>query len=319
VVYCVIPRDLAAELHAPLRRHFASRGDVEVVVERRCRDRRVAERRVDPEPTAEDNRRRIRNLGGRRVAERRAALAPVPAPELPRRARPHAERLLFVERVVRTSEQEEDVDTARLVTRIQAGDRELVGELYLRYFDRIFGYVQMVLRDRHEAEDITQQVFVRVLEALPAYERREQRFRAWLFAIVRNQLVDELRKRNRLDLVEPRALEEQRDRTVNGEPDLSALGWISDRELMLFVERLPVQHRQVLVLRYMLDLPAKDIARILDRSPADVRKIQERALRFLSKRLSALGRTPREDERAHWRRRPSFMGVLRSRRFALRH
>jgi RNA polymerase sigma-70 factor (ECF subfamily) len=318
VIYCLVPQALAPKLHEPLRRHFRDDPSVEVVVERRRRERRGNDRREDACPDAPaSERRRIRNLGGRRIADRRAAVVPVSVPELPRRARGYADQLVFVERVVRTGEQEEDLDTSRLVTRIQAGDREGFAELYLRYFDRVYGYVTMVLRDRHEAEDVTQQVFVQVLESLPGYERRRQPFRAWLFVLVRNLMVDELRKRNRLDVVEPRTLERERERIENGDPDLSALGWITDRDLMLFIERLPVQHRQVLLLRYMLDLTSREVAAILGRSPADVRKIQERALRFLNKRLAALGREPRRGRQAPLRRRPTFLGVLRARRFAL--
>jgi RNA polymerase sigma-70 factor (ECF subfamily) len=280
VIYCLVPQALAPKLHEPLRRHFRDDPSVEVVVERRRRERRGNDRREDACPDAPaSERRRIRNLGGRRIADRRAAVVPVSVPELPRRARGYADQLVFVERVVRTGEQEEDLDTSRLVTRIQAGDREGFAELYLRYFDRVYGYVTMVLRDRHEAEDVTQQVFVHV--------------------------------------VEPRTLERERERIENGDPDLSALGWITDRDLMLFIERLPVQHRQVLLLRYMLDLTSREVAAILGRSPADVRKIQERALRFLNKRLAALGREPRRGRQAPLRRRPTFLGVLRARRFAL--
>jgi RNA polymerase sigma-70 factor (ECF subfamily) len=320
MIYCVVPRELAPKLHDPLRRHFRDDPGVEVVVERRKAERRCDDRRGG-EAERKADRRLIRNATGRRVADRRVALVGVPAPELPRRARAHAGEILFLERVVRTAEQDEDIDTARLVTRIQAGDSDGYAELYLRYFDRVYGYARMVLRDSHEAEDLTQQVFLRILEALPGYERRRQPFRAWLFVVVRNHMFNELRKRNRLDVMEPATIDRERERAADPEQaNLSALDWITDRDLMIFVERLPAPQRQVLLLRYMLDLPTSEIAQIMGRQPDDVRKLQQRALRFLQARLSALGRTPqRGANRTPWRRRPSQMGVLRSRRFALRY
>jgi hypothetical protein len=96
------------------------------------------------------------------------------------------------------------------------------------------------------------------------------------------------------------------------------LGWISDSDLTLFVERLPLVHRQVLLLRYMLDLPFAEIAGILDRTPEDVRKIQGRALAFLRQRLAAVGRAPRGPGRRTGhvaRTRQAY--VLRRRRYAL--
>jgi RNA polymerase sigma-70 factor (ECF subfamily) len=319
LIYCVVPRDLAARLHEPLRRHFHEDPNVEVVVERRRAKRRQGDRRGDDaSATPPSERRHIRNASGRRIADRRAAIAAVAAPSLPRRARPYADQLVFVERISPTGEQAEDIDTARLITRIQGGDREGYAELYLRYFDRVYGYLRVALRDAHEAEDVAQQVFVKVLEGLPGYERRRQPFRAWLFVLVRNTVLNELRQRHRLDVVAPQDLEHQREQLAGAaDTRLEALNWITDRELLLFIERLPIAQRQVLLLRFMLDLPASEIAEIVGRRPEDVRKLQERALRFLNKRLTAVGRGPREGKRTPWRRRMTVMGVLRERRFAL--
>jgi RNA polymerase sigma-70 factor (ECF subfamily) len=338
LIYCLVPRELAPELHEALRKHFREDPSVEVVVERRMVERRAAaDRRGATEeaapapararagaPARERNpaadRRRIRNAQGRRVADRRVSVVSVDFPPLPRKARPHADELRFIERVVPTDEQEEDLDTARLVTRIQAGDREGYAELYLRFFDRVYSYARVLIKDRHEAEDLTQQVFVKVLEGLPKYERRRQPFRAWLFIIVRNTLLTELRKRNRFDVTEPAEIDRQRERMHEPEENgggLGALEWITDRELLLFVERLPLPQRQVLLLRFMLDLPASETAQIVGRTPDDVRKLQHRALRFLEERLTAVGRTSRDARRIPWLRRYSQMRVLRERRFAL--
>jgi RNA polymerase sigma-70 factor (ECF subfamily) len=315
MIYCVVPRELALKLHELLRAHFRDDPTVEVVVERRGADRRLeSERRQrDPDAIAEE-RRRIRGAEGRRVADRRASAVEVEQPSLPRRARPFAADLLFLERIEPTSEQVEDEDTARLVTRIQAGNRDGYAELYMRYFDRIYTYLRVALDDAHEAEDATQQVFVNALEALPRYERRGSPFRAWLFSITRNYLRTQLRRRARLELTDPATM--SRDEVGREDEELRALSWLSDKDLMVFVERLPLAQRQVLVLRYMLDLTADETGALLGRTPADVRKLQSRALHFLRARLSAVGRVPRRP-RSGMVRRLRKAPVLRSRRFAL--
>ncbi|MGH2957625.1 MAG: RNA polymerase sigma factor [Solirubrobacterales bacterium] len=213
-------------------------------------------------------------------------------------------------------EREEDADTARLVARIQEGADEKFATLYERYFDRVYAYLRVLLRDSHEAEDATQQVFTQVLEALPRYEKREAPFRAWLFTIARNHGLRRLRQRRR---VEPLEEEETIERRRPGEPEqeLPALNWISDGDLMLFLERLPEPQRQVLMLRFMLDLSTDEIARVLERTPSDVRALQSRALRFLRQRLTALGRRSEFGGRARISRRFRQAPVLRLRRFAL--
>jgi RNA polymerase sigma-70 factor (ECF subfamily) len=226
-------------------------------------------------------------------------------------------RIAFLQRIEPSTEQGEDLDTARLVTRFQAGDREAFAELYTRHFDRVYGYLRVAVKSAHEAEDLAQQVFMRVFEALPRYERRAQPFRAWLFVLVRNAAISALRKNHGIEVEDPVELDRHRDASAPADDALPVLSWISDRDLMLFVERLPLAQRQVLLLRYMLDLSNVQIAEILERTPMDVGKLHHRAVEFLRARLQAVGRAPRHTERAQWRRKTTRVQVLRSRRFAL--
>jgi RNA polymerase sigma-70 factor (ECF subfamily) len=227
--------------------------------------------------------------------------------------------LLFIERLEPGSQQLEDIDTARLVTRIQSGDTDAFATLYTRYFDRVYGYLHVILRNAHESDEVTQEVFTRVLAAVGDYERRDKPFRSWLFAIVRNCALDRVRDQQRTELRAPDEFRDNGDEQVQPVA-LGALSWISDPEVMMLVERLPLAQRQVLVLRYLLDLPSRDVAEILQRSHADVRILQHRALQFLRQRLEALGRTPEHGRRGGIRMRiyGKQLRVLRTRRFALR-
>jgi RNA polymerase sigma-70 factor (ECF subfamily) len=323
VVYCVIPWDLAERLHEPLRRHFVARSDVEVVVERRARERRAAQERRSPaaspsgSPPGAD-RRRILAAGGRRAGERRAVAVAVTPMELPRRVRPFAAQLLFVERVEPSGLDREDIDTDRLIARIQSGDREAFAALYQRYFDRVYGYLSVALRDHHLAEDGAQHVFMRVFESLPGYARRSAPFRAWLFVVVRNHAISQLRRSKRIALCDPAELDRQREAEAPAAAE-NVLDWISNRELLMFIERLPLAQREVLVLRYVLDLTFAQIAAALGRSPDDVRMLQHRALTMLRQRLAAVEHGGRGRSRASIRRCRDQAPVLRMRRFALGH
>jgi RNA polymerase sigma-70 factor (ECF subfamily) len=208
----------------------------------------------------------------------------------------------------------EDAASDRLVARFQSGDRDAFGELYLRYFDRVYHYLRIVLRDAAQAEDSVQQVFLQALEALPRYEFRGRPFRAWLFVLVRHHALRQLSTQGR---VQPVA--QLDDRPGDAEPhDAAALHWITDHDLVLLVERLPLPQRQVLLLRFMLDLPATQVASILGYTPENVRKLQARALAFLRERLAGLGREPRSGGRVRMYRQIRPAVVTRHRRFALR-
>lgn len=307
-------------------RHFAGDEGVEVVVERRERDRRGGRERRggNGKKPAGGERRRVRVRGDRRLDERRATLVPVAEPpDLPRRARRHADSLLFVVRMEPSTQEQEDRDTARLVARFQAGDSDAFGKLYSRYYHRVYAYLKVALRDRYEAEDLAQDAFTNLFVKLRSYEQTDKPFRHWLFVAVRNVAIDALRKRARIEVsdevVADRLEEEAADVPDEFEEKvLPRLSWITDRDLQVLVERLPLPQRQVLILRYMLDLPAKEVAEHLGHTPANVRKLQHRALAFLFERLTALGRTPeRPYQTEKWTRRINQAGVLRERRWAL--
>jgi RNA polymerase sigma-70 factor (ECF subfamily) len=311
MIYCIVPESLALELHDMLRQHYRDMPGVEVVIERRQVERRtIAERRAAD--TLDE-----RRDACRREAERRAALVSVgPPSKLPPEAAAYRGWLRFFRAEDADDLATEDRGSAALVVRFQRGDEDAFSALYLRYFDRIYAYMRVVLTDNHSAEDATQQVFIKLYEALPRYEDRGHPFRAFLFVVARNHAVSELRRRQRLDPVDP--VEIDRHREPLEDTAVSNLPWVSDRELLNLIERLPLAQRQVLVLRFMLDLTHAQIGQILERNPEDVRALLYRALGFMRTRLKAMGRG--EDsvvQRMPMCRRAPAAPVARARRAAL--
>jgi RNA polymerase sigma-70 factor (ECF subfamily) len=316
VYYIVIPATLAEKLHDRLRRHFEDEPTVAIVVETRRSDRRRGDRRgAQAEPPSAGERRRIRNQRGRRIAERRAPALPVEPPVLPRFAQPYADEILVLERVQPAGRHEEDVETARLVARAQSGDSDAMPELYLRHFDGVYSYMRVALRDEHEAEDATQDVFLKAVQALPRYELRASvPFRAWLFRIARNELITRVRKTKWVQCEDPERITRRCDAATPAASD--ALERMSNGDLMVLLERLPLPQRQVIALRYMLDLSTEEMGTVLNRSPEAVRQLEYRARRSLEGRLQAIHRRgERRREAMVMRVRP--MTVLRARRFAL--
>lgn len=313
IVYCLIPADLAGKLHDELREHFLDNSEVEVVVERRKADRRSkVERRIaKAEPPHGRERRTVTNPSGRRIEDRRvpqAAIEPLP---LPRRARRYADRMIFIESHEPASEAARDADGTRLALQAQAGDPDAFSELYRRYFDSVYTYLRAALKEHHEAEDRTQQVFTKVLEALRKYTVEEGiPFRAWLFRIARNEAISHLRKLGHVDVEAPETIERRREAAAPpDEPQLGLeLDWLSNEDLIFLVERLPPLQRQVLTLRYRLGLSNKEIATIIGRSQAAVGQLHYRATQFLAERLEAVGRRRGSDST---RRTPMLIRLRR--------
>lgn len=321
MIYCIVPPEIWPALQDPLERFYREDPSVEVMVERRAGERRgtggrrSANGRHAP-PGGE--RRAVRNREGRRVGERRALTMPVSAPLLPRRARRHTRELDFVERIEPPPVYLEDQEAARLVCRAQMGDREAFNELYGRYFKRVSGYLRAALCDEHEAEDIAQDAFIRVLAKLPSYEIRPGKpFRAYLFLIARRQAIKHMAKHGRVRLEAPERISDLRDEIAE-DADLRSVDWLSDGSLQPEFQRLSAAQRRVLMLRYLVGLTTSEVSEVVGGKPESIRRMQNRALRSLQTRLTAVGHhRPRQLQQQPMvvLRQPA--NVLRARRFAL--
>jgi RNA polymerase sigma-70 factor, ECF subfamily len=156
------------------------------------------------------------------------------------------------------------------VRRAKAGDGDAVRYLYILFAPNVFGYARSILRDEHEAEDVTQQVFARLMTALARYEERGVPFSAWLLRITHNTAIDHMRRR--LTLCDETTVAE-----VSDENRAQELG----RALRDALEDLPEGQRQVLVMRHVRGFSAGEIAERLDKSEDAVHGLHHRGRRAL--------------------------------------
>lgn len=167
-----------------------------------------------------------------------------------------------------------------LVGRATAGDREAFGELYERCVGRVFRHVLYMINDVDLAEDLTEQTFLRALEAIHRYERRGVPFLAWLLRIARNLYLNDQRvQRNNS------SVRKNWDGGVVVSPESFCEAKLDGEEVWRAVRALDGDQRQVIVLRFMDGLSYADVARVLGKSVGAVRVAQYRALRALRRRL----------------------------------
>ncbi len=179
-----------------------------------------------------------------------------------------------------------DVDPDLEDVRAAQRDRAAFATLYRRYLDRVYGYCFYLLGDHHDAEDATERTFVAAMAAIGRYRDEGATFRAWLFRIAHNQLANALRARQRQRATSLEAIEEPA-----GEADPARMiGQAEEtRRLRRALDALPEDRRQVIVLRFVDGLSAREIGAVMGRSPGAVRVLQHRALRDLAERLDRSG------------------------------
>ena len=177
---------------------------------------------------------------------------------------------------------DEAVDVRALVARAQQGDRAALEELYLLHFDRIYSYLHMSVGNRHDAEDLTTQTFLKMLEAIGRFRWQSAPFSAWLFRIAHNLAIDHFRARKRVqpedEVPEPSGLEES-------SAEDQAFDSIGRAGMLELIERLSAEQRQVLTLKFLFGFVNAEVAGILGKTEGAVKSLQHRALASLQKQL----------------------------------
>jgi len=167
-----------------------------------------------------------------------------------------------------------------LIDRATAGDREAFGELYERYINRVYKHVFYMVNDVDVAQDLTEQTFLRALEAIQRYEKRGIPLLAWLLRIARNLSLNNQRvQRNNS------SIRKNSEDAVAASPESCCEAKLNGEEVRQAVGALEGDQRQVIVLRFMDGLSYADVARVLGKSVGAVRVAQYRALRALRRRL----------------------------------
>jgi len=177
-------------------------------------------------------------------------------------------------------------DDPALVERIRAGDGEALRAIVERYQGRIFALIYGIVRDRHEVEDVAQEVFLKVFTKIRTFDARS-RFYTWLYRVAANAAKDHVKKRSRRPAV---ALEDEE--TLCGR-DAGPEAHAADRELRQAVRNaiagLPPRYREVLALRELEGLSYSEIARVMRLSIGTVESRLHRARARLKRRLDPDG------------------------------
>jgi RNA polymerase sigma-70 factor (ECF subfamily) len=171
----------------------------------------------------------------------------------------------------------------KLVARAQQGDRAALEELYLIHFDRIYSYLHMTVGNRHDAEDLTTQTFLKMLESIGRFRWQAAPFSAWLFRIAHNLSMDHFRAGRRwqpeAEVPEPHGSEEP-------SAELEAMNSIGRQSMLELIETLSPEQQQVLTLKFVFNFANADVARILDKTEGAIKSLQHRALASLQKQIT---------------------------------
>ena len=171
--------------------------------------------------------------------------------------------------------------TKLAVARAKEGDREAMRFLYVSYSHNIYGYVRSIVRDDHEAEDVTQHVFAKLMTTIGKYDDRGVPFFAWLLRLARNVAIDHLRA-NRAT-----PIESVPETGAAYNADIDQVQMVRDA-----LATLPEEQREVVVLRHVVGLAPGEIADRMGRTESSIHGLHHRGRRALQRELIALEASP---------------------------
>jgi RNA polymerase sigma-70 factor (ECF subfamily) len=191
---------------------------------------------------------------------------------------------LFVtgsEQVQPTDPDASSVEDARLVEAARELHEDAWAEVYARYAERVYAYIYFRVRDRHAAEDLTADVFVRAIAGVKNFEWRGTPLLAWLYRIAHNVTIDHRTRQAR------RSARESAVDSAQVEDGVDRIAAVGDRNDMIeAIQMLTDEQQQVLILRFYQALPTPQVAQVLDKPVTAVKALQARALRSLRRILS---------------------------------
>jgi len=188
----------------------------------------------------------------------------------------------MAEEATKTAARGGDGAVKRLVERAQQGDRSALEELYLMHFDRIYSYLHMTVGNRHDAEDLTTQTFLKMLESIGRFRWQSVPFSAWLFRIAHNLCMDHFRANRRWqpeeDVPEP-------ETTEDTSAEAGALESIGRKSMLELIDDLSHEQQQVLTLKFVFNFSNGEAATILGKTEGAIKSLQHRALASLQRQL----------------------------------
>jgi len=177
------------------------------------------------------------------------------------------------------------IDNAQFIKDLRRGDPSAVTQLYNTYADRIYSLVfNQVDRNHEVAQDIVQETFVAALKSIVKF-RNKSKIYTWLCSIANKKVADFYRRQKRQAKYQTKALEPDQIGSDTLAPD-SAESEERQEDARLALSSLPLHYRQVLILKYVEEMPVLEISKIMERSPKSIEGLLTRARKELRARLA---------------------------------
>ncbi len=168
----------------------------------------------------------------------------------------------------------------RVVEAAQSGDLEALASLYDTHINQVYRYCLARLGNVHDAEDVAEEIFIKMLNGLPNYQWRKVPFAAWIMRIAHNEVITFTRRNGRRSQ-DTELPEDLLDQGMQNDPAENAERQLALEDLRKAVELLPEAQREVIILRFASGLSIADTAKALGKQENNVKVLQHKGMQRL--------------------------------------
>lgn len=171
----------------------------------------------------------------------------------------------------------------RLALNMQKGDKKAAEKLYSELVGKTFGFCVSRVRHRHQAEDLTQEIFLKVVDGIQTFDPKQGFFSVWFWQLARNTLTDHYRRAKDLSFSD--VSETRIEMAIIQDPETRAEESLEFRRLQEFLKSLPEEDQELFRLHYLADLSYREISKILNKSEGSLRVSVSRLKEKIRKHL----------------------------------
>ena len=176
-------------------------------------------------------------------------------------------------------------DEVALIKRAQQGDDRAFEQLYEQYYRMVYTYIYYRVNDQALAEDLTSDVFVKMVTKIDSFQPKGKPFVAWLYTIAGNLVRNSVKRRGRFTWLPLSDQDED-----GGESLMSTIARKLNREMLTSaLNKLTEDQRQVIILRFLNGQPIATVARLIGKTETSVKALQRRAIKSLRRELEKEG------------------------------
>lgn len=169
--------------------------------------------------------------------------------------------------------------------KLKNGDKQAAGKIFDYFNPKIFSFFMVRLNSRQDAEDLTQEVFLKAIEKIDTFDKNAGNFYGWFWQITKNTLIDHFRQKKAVSLADPEIVAKKILIESNENLHKTAIEKSEIERILKIIEEFSEEEQEIFSLRFLSDLSYKELSKMTNKSEGNLRVIVYRIIKKVQKEI----------------------------------